>query len=254
MLVLVTVESLKFEMRQTETLLRVRSGESLEHDRSGANKVAAAAITAILALGAGSPVEAADWPNWRGPDHNGISAEQLPEDLSAAETAWRAELGTGFATVSVVGGRVLTMGNSDGHDVVWCLDAATGEVIWKHRYPCPLDPRYYEGGPGGTPTIEAATNSVYTLSKKGHAFRLALDDGSVRWSRDLLEDYGLELPEWSFACSPVVVGDHIIFNVGAAGWALDKNTGETVWRSDRKRPGYATVAVSYTHLTLPTNA
>ena len=55
------------------------------------------------------------------------------------------------------------MGNEDEKDSVWCLDAGTGETIWQHAYDCELDPLYYEGGPGGTPTVDG--DVVYTLSK-----------------------------------------------------------------------------------------
>jgi outer membrane protein assembly factor BamB len=183
---------------------------------------------------------AADWPHWRGPAHDGISAEKLPADLDSAEVAWTAEVGIGFATVSVAGERVLTMGNRDDHDTVWCLDANSGKPIWQHRYACALDPRYYEGGPGGTPSVDLASRSVFTLSKKGHAFCLDLDDGGVRWKRDLKKEYELELPEWSFAGSPLVTEKLVILNVGSAGWALDKQNGKTVWRSETTRSGYAT--------------
>ena len=95
-----------------------------------------------------------DWPNWRGPKCDGISTEKLPSELpKSLPVAWTTEVGTGFCTVSVQGGRVLTMGNAKGKDTVWCLSATDGRVLWKHTYDCPLDPRYYEGGPGSTPTI-----------------------------------------------------------------------------------------------------
>jgi len=187
------------------------------------------------------PLVAADWPNWRGPDHDGISEEAIPENLpDELPVLWRAEVGIGFSTVSVEGDRVLTMGNRDDEDTVWCLDAESGEVLWKHTYDCALDPRYYEGGPGGTPTIHGG--SVYTLSKKGHAFRFDLGTGEVIWKRDLVADHDLELPEWSFACSPFVAGDRLLLNAGRGGIALSMETGETLWLPDTKPSGYATVA------------
>ena len=84
------------------------------------------------------------------------------------------------------------MGNSNGKDAIWCLNAADGRVFWKHAYDCPLDPRYYEGGPGGTPTI--FDGSVYALSKKGHAFRLDLKTGEKIWGRDLIKEHDFKLP------------------------------------------------------------
>lgn len=94
------------------------------------------------------PAKGADWPNWRGPKYDGISAEKLPRDLpESLPVVWTTEVGTGFCTVSVQGDRVLTMGNSKGKDTLWCLSATAGRVLWKHTYDCPLDPLYYEGGP-----------------------------------------------------------------------------------------------------------
>ena len=163
-------------------------------------------VSAISFTVSAAVAAAADWPNWRGPAYNGISAEKLPDDLDSAKVAWTAEVGTGFATVSVAGDRVVTMGNRDDHDTVWCLDATTGKPKWQHRYACALDPRYYEGGPGGTPTIDLASKSVYTLSKKGHAFCLDLEDGGgFTWFQFDWEGYGnsriLLLGQWTLQCA-----------------------------------------------------
>ncbi len=183
---------------------------------------------------------ASDWPRWRGPNHDGISTETVPEKLpDTLPVRWRAEVGTGFSSVTVVGHRLLTMGNRDETDTVWCLDTRTGEVLWRHDYACELDPLYYEGGPSATPTVHEG--SVYTLSKKGHAFRLDLESGAVIWRRDLLADHDLKLPEWSFAGSPFIQGDLVILNVGRGGIALDRDNGRTRWLPSRDTGGYATV-------------
>lgn len=187
---------------------------------------------------------AADWPNWRGPAYDGVSTETIPSSLPAElPVHWNAKVGTGFSTVAVVGEKVLTMGNrilSDQEtDTVWCLSARTGKVLWQHSYPCALDPLYYEGGPGATPTVH--DGSVYTLSKKGHVFRLDLESGKVIWSRDLVADHQVKLPEWSFAGSPFIDGDRVLLNVGRGGIALNRETGETLWLPSTETSGYATV-------------
>ncbi|MEM9480476.1 MAG: PQQ-binding-like beta-propeller repeat protein [Verrucomicrobiota bacterium] len=193
----------------------------------------------LVALGVPTAF-AEDWPHWRGPAFDGISQEALPAELpDELPVLWRAQVGIGFSTVSVTGDRVFTMGNTDEKDTVWCLDAKTGEVIWEHTYDCELDPLYYEGGPSATPTIH--NGAVFTLSKKGHAFCLDLESGDVTWSRDLIADYGFELPEWSFASSAFIDGDLVLLNVGREGLALDKTTGKTVWKSSTETAGYATV-------------
>lgn len=182
---------------------------------------------------------AADWPNWRGPDYDGSARESLPNSLpEKLPVLWKRNVGTGFSSIAVAGNRVLTMGNEGDRDSVWCLDAETGDVVWQHTYDCPLDPLYYEGGPGATPT--AHEGSVFTLSKKGHAFRLDLETGDVIWSRNLLTDHGVELPEWSFAGSPFVADGRVLLNVGRGGIALSVENGETLWLPSTETSGYAT--------------
>ncbi len=193
-----------------------------------------------VTLFAALSIQAEDWPNWRGPNFDGRSKEKIPDELpSELPVAWRAQVGIGFSTVSVMGNRLLTMGNIDGVDWVFCLDSKSGKEIWKHSYACELDPRYYEGGPSATPTIHEG--SVYTLSRKGHAFRLSLENGEVEWSRDLIKDHQLELPEWSFASSAFLDKEKVLLNAGRGGIALDRKTGKTLWLPSTESSGYATV-------------
>jgi len=197
-----------------------------------------AAIAGLIAVTVATG-SAEDWPHWRGPDYNGVTQECLPDELSEElRVLWTAEVGIGFSSFSAVGDRVLTMGHADEKDTVWCLDASTGKVLWSHSYECELHPKYYEGGPGGTPTVHK--ESVFTLSKRGHAFRFDLKSGEILWSRDLCADHGLELPEWNFACSPFIAGDHVLLNAGGGGLALSRETGETIWLSNAEVAGYAT--------------
>ena len=185
-------------------------------------------------------VQGADWSNWRGPKYDGISTEKLPSDLpKSLPVSWTTEVGTGFCTVSVQGDRVVTMGNIEEKDTIWCLSAANGRVLWKHTYDCPLDPLYYEGGPGSTPTI--FNGAVYSLSKKGHVFCLNLQTGKVIWKRDLVRDHDFKLPEWSFAGSPFIYQDSIILSVGRQAVALSLKDGATQWMPSRETAGYATM-------------
>jgi outer membrane protein assembly factor BamB len=194
-------------------------------------------LLCLLALS----VPAADWPRWRGPDLNGVSAETnwfRPWPQTGPPILWRARVGIGFAGVSVSQGCLYTLGNSNDVDTVFCLHATSGREQWRHSYPCALDPRNYEGGPGATPTADG--EAVYTLSKKGHLFRLGASTGRTVWSRNLTNEMDFKLPEWSLAGSPLVEGDLLILNVGAAGAAVDKHTGRTVWTSGPGPGGYAT--------------
>ena len=184
---------------------------------------------------------AADWPNWRGPDHNGISSETgwltaWPE--AGPKVLWKAEVGTGFASISVSNGRAYTMGNTKNTDVLYCLDAETGAEIWKKSYPCRLFAESHEGGPCATPTVEGG--AVYTFSKNGDAIRFDAATGQVAWHKNLVKELGLKPPTWYFAGSALLVGDLVILNAGTYGVALNKADGSLVWQSGKGPGGYAT--------------
>jgi outer membrane protein assembly factor BamB len=180
--------------------------------------------------------QGADWPNWRGPDYTGISAETDwdPEALNQASIIWDAQVGTGFSTISVANDKAYTSGNiNKDTDIIYCFDAATGEELWRHEYPEPLDPKWYEGGCSATPTIE--DGKLYTISKKGRALCLDAVTGAVIWENNL----DFKPPTWGFSGSPVIIDDIILYNVGSAGLALKKKTGEIFWKSDNDVAGYA---------------
>ncbi len=194
----------------------------------------------------------ADWPKWRGPNGDGISpgggtvspwpANEPPRVL------WRAEVHTGFAGLAVGGGRLFTLGNSNEWDVVTALDAASGRVLWRHRYAARLDPNLYEGGPGAMPTLDG--DRVYTLSKWGDLFCFEAGSGRVVWSRHLTNDAGITLPFWGLASAPLILGDRLFLNAGGRGLALDKRDGRTLWANTDGRNGY-TACIPYDHQGTP---
>jgi outer membrane protein assembly factor BamB len=188
-----------------------------------------------------STAQAADWPNYRGPNYNGISSEtgwsaSWPE--GGPKVLWKAAIGTGFASMAVSDGKVYAMGNIDDKDFLYCFDAATGREVWKKSYPCPLYAKMHEGGPCATPTVEG--DSVYTLSKDGDAIRFKAATGEVVWHKKLNKELGLKYPRWHFSSSPLVAGDLVIYNAGTYGIALNKADGGTVWQSGKSASGYTT--------------
>lgn len=192
-------------------------------------------------LGCTSSTLAADWYRWRGPDLNGISREsgwktEWPDGEAAI--AWKAEVGTGFSSMVTANGRVYTMGNENDVESVFCVDAQTGQVIWKHDYACPLDPKYFEGGPTSTPTID--DRRLYSLSRRGQAFCLDASSGEVIWSKNVQEETDAAIPSWGFSGSPLIRGDFLVLNIGDAGTVLDKLSGKIVWQSAGSESGYST--------------
>ena len=201
--------------------------------------ILSAALLPTLALV--SSARAGDWLQWRGPEHNGVTAESggshdWPAD--GPKVAWKAKVGFGFSSFVVGDGRVFTMGNADDKDTVFCFDAATGKELWKHSYRAELGDKYFEGGTTGTPTING--DRVYTLSRWGDAFCFNAKDGTVVWSKNVEKETGARQPDWGFGGAPLVQGANVYLNVGEAGLALDKMTGAIVWKSESKAAGYST--------------
>jgi outer membrane protein assembly factor BamB len=186
---------------------------------------------------------AVDWPQWRGINRDGISSEKISPASWGKEgpkQLWRKDVGTGASSVAVSGGRLYTVGNKGGMDVVYCLDAATGAEIWRHSYQQARDARQFEGGPAGTPTVDG--DRVYTLSHEGDLFCLSAASGKVLWSKNLSRDFGGIRQHWGYAGSPLVDGNLLILDAGGSGTstvALDKTTGAVKWKAGSDGAGYS---------------
>lgn len=194
-------------------------------------------ITVLLAAPAGHAATC-EWPQWRGPDGNGISAESdwNPAAVSNGVPAlWQTNVGEGYSSVSIAGGRLFTMANRDDRDIVFCLDAATGAEIWTRSYACP---KGSYAGPRSTPAVDGA--SVYTVSREGDVLALDKNDGQILWKQNIVAAHGAKPPKWGHATSARIAGDLLLLNACVAGLALNKQTGEKVWASDKGVCGYAT--------------
>lgn len=198
------------------------------------------ALIVSVALLVSSPSWAEDWPAWRGPGRNGISAEKgwAPWGVGGPKVAWKAQVGVGFSSFVVAGGRVYTMGYGDDADTVVCLNADSGEVVWKHTYPSELGDKYYEGGTTGTPTVDGGR--AYVISRWGDLFCLDAATGKVAWSKQINKEHGVRVPGWGFTGAPLVHGEMLLLNAGDTGMALDKGTGKVLWQSANKDSGYST--------------
>jgi len=177
------------------------------------------------------------WPQWRGPDRNGISLEKgwSPE----GRELWSVEVGIGYSCPSIVDGRLYTMGYDVGEalDIVQCLDAETGKSLWTHSYPAKRWARMHGGGTQTTPAV--ADGKVYTVNREGLALCLAAADGEVLWSHATVDENGVKPPRWGFAGSPLVLDDRVILNVGKT-LSIEADTGELVWESRDRGAAYAT--------------
>lgn len=198
-----------------------------------------------LAVFASAVARADDWPQWRGPDRNGISRESgwlkgWPE-ATTPKVAWRASVGKGHSAVSVANGRAFTMGWDGEQDTVFCFDAANGRVIWKQLYPCKSILQW--PGPRATPTVH--DGFVYTLGQHGQLRCWNAETGDPCWQRDLPDDYNPDV-DYGFAWSPLIEGDVLILNAGSRGLAIHTRDGSIAWGDDRQK-GACVSTVPFVH-------
>jgi len=189
----------------------------------------------------GASAVAGDWPQWRGPQRTGVAEEQgwlTAWPSGEPPIAWRAKVGLGFSSIVVGDGRAFTVGHEDKQDTVFCFDAVSGQLGWKHSYEAQLGDVFFEGGTTGTPTL--AGDRLYWLSRWGDAFCFEAATGRIVWSKNLQKETNLPGPDWGFTGAPLVVGDLVILNMGDAGVAVEKASGKVVWKSAGKNCGYST--------------
>ena len=178
-----------------------------------------------------------EWPQWRGPRRDGVSREQglLQEwPPGGPAVSWTVQgLGSGFSSLAVAGGRILTLGDLQGTQYVIAIDAADGSVLWKTRVGTAHTSDPGRDGSRSTPTVDG--DRVYALGTEGDLVCLDAGTGAERWRCNLVTDFGGQMmSRWKFSESPLVDGERLIVTPGAREAmlvALDKRTGSEVWRS-----------------------
>jgi outer membrane protein assembly factor BamB len=178
-------------------------------------------------------VHAADWPQWRGPNRDGICSEAglLKQWPPAGPTLlWKATgLGKGYSGPAIVGKVLYTMGNIDGKECVLAIETADGSRLWTK----PFGPVEYDGycpGTRSTPTVDG--DRLYAVGASGALVAMNRADGEILWQKNYVKDFGGVMPRWAFAESVLVDGDWVVCTPGGAEAsivALDKTTGRTVW-------------------------
>lgn len=184
------------------------------------------------------PDAAADWPNFRGPRHDGISMETgfKTEWDDAIPLVWERKIGAGFSSFACVASRVYTCGTRDDRQVALCMDAYTGRVIWEHPFERAYPERAGGDGPRATPTV--SDGRVYILGARGTMLCMDADTGKELWRKS----FGY-VPQWGYSGSVLIEGDLAIASAGSADGALvafDKKTGKQIWKCGSDPAGYAT--------------
>ncbi len=181
-------------------------------------------------------IQAAQWPQFNGPDRDRICREQgllrqWPQ--GGPRHLWTMEgLGRGFSSISIVDGRLFTMGDladADGNDAQFVLayDLHTRQPLWATKIGVP-----FQTGPRCTPTVDG--ERLYALGTEGNLVCLKADSGTLVWQRNVSTEFGGQLMSvWKYSESPLVDEDRVICTPGgdqAAMVALHKVTGDVIWK------------------------
>lgn len=217
---------------------------------------AAFALMVALIASLASASFAADWPQWRGPNRDGISAEAgllkaWPAD--GPKQVWRIDgIGAGYSTPAVAGGRVYLMSN-EGLDAefVRCYSLADGKLVWSSEKVGRV------GNPNQRPSYPAARCTpaidgelLYAIGSDGDLVCLETATGKLKWKKSFRNDFGGKPGEWAYSESPLVDGNKVIVTPGggqATVVALDKLTGNVIWKfasTNADEAGYSSPVVA----------
>ncbi len=196
----------------------------------------AAASGLVLSLPA---VQAADWPQWRGPERNGISQEKglLAEwPKEGPRLNWQVkDLGDGYSTPSIVGDHIYLIANKGIQDEnALALSVNDGRVIWTQRLGKVGPNTKQMPYPGARSTPTADGDRLYALGSDGDLVCLDAKTGQIHWQKSLRKDFGGVPGMWAYSESPLIDGDVLVCTPGgktATIVALDKNSGKTIWKA-----------------------
>ena len=195
----------------------------------------------LAVLGIGSlcwTASAADYPQWRGPERNGIAQDtgllkEWPE--GGPELLWQVkDLGSGYSTPSVVGERIFLQNNRGmDNEFVQVLRVQDGSPIWSTRLGKVGNPDQKPpyAGARSTPTVDGAF--VYALGSDGDLACLTVETGEVQWSKNLRTDFGGVPGTWAYSESLLIDGEVLVCTPGgdeATVVALQKQTGDVLWK------------------------
>ena len=226
------------------------------------SRIARNALAAALVLyGCQNVVSrAADWPQYRGANHDGISTEtvNLPWSSSGPKVIWKVPTPNGFSSFTVSEGEVFTQvsqeSGSTAAEMCIALDAKTGKTLWAD----PIDQTKYQGGgdagaadnkggdgPRSTPVV--SDGKVYVFTPNLVLDCLDAKTGRGIWTKDLVKENAGKNIGWANAASPVIDGEFIYVQAGGPGQSflcIDKKTGKVVWKSGSEKITHATPVVA----------
>ncbi|QDV75017.1 PQQ-binding-like beta-propeller repeat protein [Botrimarina mediterranea] len=209
-------------------------------------------LLALALVTATASAMASDWPQWLGPDRDGLTKEtgilqEWPE--GGPKQVWLSrEAGLGYSGPAIVDGKLFILGSRDGTEQLIAFDAMTGDELWATD----IGDEYendWGNGPRNTPTVDG--DRIYALGARGNLICVEIASGKEVW-RVAMQDFGGSIPQWGYAESPLVDEDRVVVTPGGdqgAIVALDKATGELLWQAAELKPTahYSSIVVGEPH-------
>lgn len=195
-------------------------------------------LGALALFGMIGTADAGDWPQWRGPARDGVSAETgLLKEWPAGgpPLLWHiGNAGSGYATPAVVGDRIYLLGNEGVEDeFVRAWSTRDGKQLWQARLGKVGNPNQQPKFPAArsTPTVDGEV--LFALGSDGDLACVETATGKIRWQKSLRTDFGGKPGIWAYSESPLVDGNTLVCTPGGADatmLALDKKSGEVLWK------------------------
>ena len=203
---------------------------------------------AVILFFAAAAASAQEWTQWRGPARDGsVSAKNAPTTWpEALKRTWRVEVGEGYSSPVVAGGRVFIHGRKDPEEIVESINLADGKVLWQQKYQAVFQKNQYAvemaKGPNSTPLV--AGNRLFTLGVTGILNAWDTATGKLLWTRDFSKAIDTSKLFCGTAASPLFVEGRVVVQVGSdihggQVLALNPATGATEWEWKGLGPGYA---------------
>jgi outer membrane protein assembly factor BamB len=190
-------------------------------------------------------VAANDWPQFLGPDRNGVYAGK---DLAKTwpkegpPKGWEKKVGQGFSGPVAANGKLVLFHRIGDQETVNCFDAKSGNAAWTFEYRTAYrDDFGNDEGPRATPTI--AHGKVFTFGAEGALHCIDFATGKKLWNVNTKEQFSASKGFFGMVCSPLVEGRHVLVNIGGGNGAgivaFDADTGKVVWKATDHEAGYS---------------
>jgi len=186
---------------------------------------------------------ASDWPQFLGPNRDGVYAGQIADSWPAQgpPVVWKKRVGQGFSGPVVTRDRVILFHRVGIEEVVEAFDARTGDARWRYAYPTSYrDDFGFDEGPRSVPVV--AGGRVYTFGAQGQLHAVDFETGRRVWSEDTARRYGVRKGFFGAAGSPLVEDGRVIANVGgreAGIAAFDAGSGRVLWTATDHEASYS---------------